>query len=183
MKQLLVNTPAGAQEIIAVDQGGGYFDPARVLWDERTDGPLPDVTLGAMVRVNGALEVDQALLAALQAKQLEYKKASAKQKLSELATAKLTGGVMINGLMISTTSAARGLLALGKIGNKAQRKIVTESGQRALLTAAQFDAVVLAVDNYGQGIMDRHYDLSAQIDACTTGAEVDAIDINVGWPT
>lgn len=114
---------------------------------------------------------------------LDEKKATLKKRLAELAAEKLSAGVVVNGLRISTTPAARGLLSLGKIGNKAQRKIVTEAGQRELLTAAQFDAVVLAVDNYGQGIMDRHYDLSAQIDACTTGAEVDAIDINVGWPT
>lgn len=50
MKKLLVNTPTGAQEVIEVGQGGGYFDAARVLWDERTDGPLPAVTMGGMKR-------------------------------------------------------------------------------------------------------------------------------------
>jgi hypothetical protein len=59
--KLLVNTPTGAQELIAVGQGGGYFDSARVLWDERTDGDLPaNITPGGMVRNGNALAFDQA---------------------------------------------------------------------------------------------------------------------------
>jgi hypothetical protein len=60
--KLLVNTPAGEQSIVSVDAGGGYFDITRVLWDERKDGPLPDITLGAMVRIGDALKVDATLL-------------------------------------------------------------------------------------------------------------------------
>lgn len=59
MKRLLINAPSGAQELIAVGPGGGYFDPARVLWDEREDGPLPAVTLGGMVRDGSALVFSQ----------------------------------------------------------------------------------------------------------------------------
>ncbi len=58
--KLLVNAQGGAQELIEVGEGGGYFDPARVLWDERTDGPLPQITLGGMVREGGSLVFDQA---------------------------------------------------------------------------------------------------------------------------
>lgn len=56
---LLVDAPSGRQEIITVGEGGGYFDPDRVVWDERTDGTLPTITLGGMVRVSGNLEFDQ----------------------------------------------------------------------------------------------------------------------------
>lgn len=48
--RLLVNAPSGLQEIVTVGEGGAYFDTSRVLWDERTDGTLPDITLGGMVR-------------------------------------------------------------------------------------------------------------------------------------
>lgn len=58
--QLLVNTPSGAQEIVTIGPGGGYFDPAAVLWDTRTDGDLPAITLGGMVRNGDALVFDQA---------------------------------------------------------------------------------------------------------------------------
>lgn len=56
--KLLINAPSGNQQIIEVSDGGGYFDPARVLWDEREDGPLPEITLGGMVREGGALVFD-----------------------------------------------------------------------------------------------------------------------------
>jgi len=57
---LLVNTPTGSQEIVTVGEGGGYFDESLVLWDERIDGGLPDITLGGMVRTDGELVFDQA---------------------------------------------------------------------------------------------------------------------------
>ena len=54
--KLLVNTPSGKQEVIEIGSGGGYFDDARVVWDERKDGKLPDdIKIGKMQRVNNAL--------------------------------------------------------------------------------------------------------------------------------
>ena len=54
--KLLVNTPSGKQEVIEIGAGGGYFDNARVVWDERKDGKLPDdIQIGKMKRVNDAL--------------------------------------------------------------------------------------------------------------------------------
>jgi len=50
MIKLLVEAPTGQQEVIEITASGSYFDPDRVLWDERTDGPLPEITLGGMVR-------------------------------------------------------------------------------------------------------------------------------------
>lgn len=65
MTRLLVNTPNGKQELIEVGEGGDYFDRARVLWDERKDGPLPGGTkAGGMVREGAALRLDATLLAA-----------------------------------------------------------------------------------------------------------------------
>ena len=63
MIKLLIDTPPGRQEIIKINPGGGYFDPARVLWDERVDGTLPDnITAGGMIRNGGALEFNQSRL-------------------------------------------------------------------------------------------------------------------------
>lgn len=55
MSRLLVDTPTGAQELISIGTGGSYFDSSRVVWDERTDGPLPSITLGGMVRQGNTL--------------------------------------------------------------------------------------------------------------------------------
>lgn len=59
MIKLLVNAPSGAQELLEVGEGGNYFDPARVVWDEREDGPLPAITLGGMVWDGGELVFSQ----------------------------------------------------------------------------------------------------------------------------
>lgn len=59
MFKLLVNSPNGYQQIIEITATGSYFDNARVLWDERTDGTLPAITLGGMVRQGDSLVFDQ----------------------------------------------------------------------------------------------------------------------------
>lgn len=53
--KLLVNSPNGEQTIVFVTESGSYFDQSRVVWDERTDGPLPAITLGKMERVGNLL--------------------------------------------------------------------------------------------------------------------------------
>ena len=59
MSKLLVNAPSGDQQLIQVGPGSGYFDESRVIWDERADGPLPEITLGGMVRSGSSLVFDQ----------------------------------------------------------------------------------------------------------------------------
>jgi hypothetical protein len=55
MYKLLVTSISGKQAIINVTETGGYFDLSRVLWDERTDGVMPEVVLGKMQRSGGEL--------------------------------------------------------------------------------------------------------------------------------
>lgn len=59
MKNILVDAPTGAQELIQIDASGGYFDPARIVWNEWADGALPAITLGGMVRSDGTLSFSQ----------------------------------------------------------------------------------------------------------------------------
>lgn len=71
MNKLLVNAPSGAQELLEVGEGGEYFDPERVVWDERDDGPMPAITLGGMVwdgdnLVYSQVRMDQHTAAVLQ---------------------------------------------------------------------------------------------------------------------
>lgn len=68
MSKLLINTPSGLQELIEIGEGGGYFDASRVLWDERTDGVLPSITVGGMVRQGSQLVFDSQLFADYEAK-------------------------------------------------------------------------------------------------------------------
>jgi hypothetical protein len=62
MIKLLVNAPVLGQQVIEVQESGGYFDQDRILWDERKDGPLPDITVGGMKRDGGSLVFDQSEL-------------------------------------------------------------------------------------------------------------------------
>lgn len=55
MASLLVDSPSGEQIIVSVDESGAYFDAARVLWDTRTRGEMPPITLGKMQRVGNEL--------------------------------------------------------------------------------------------------------------------------------
>jgi hypothetical protein len=73
--KLLVLNPQGKQEIVEVEESGGYYDDSKVIWDERKHGPLPSVTLGAMVVDNSsssrALKIDEALLQTARAEAAE----------------------------------------------------------------------------------------------------------------
>ena len=54
--RLIVNSPTGEQKIEKVSETGRYFDPSLVVWDERTDGALPDdIELGKMMRKGKSL--------------------------------------------------------------------------------------------------------------------------------
>ena len=174
---ILVNAPTGQQEIIGVGKGGGYFDTSRSIWDERDDGPMPEITLGAMIRVDDALEIDSGMLAQL----LPRKKAELITEVSTIAKQKRNAGVTINGLHIATGPDGRSLLFGAIQGGKASRKIVTKTG-RAVLTKVQIEALATAVDNYLQAVFDNQYDLEEAIEAAADQAALDAIDINAGWP-
>ena len=66
MFKLVVNRPDGIQELIKIDLSGRYFDPARVVWDERIHGALSselEAAVGGMVRDGDSVTIDDAMLA------------------------------------------------------------------------------------------------------------------------
>jgi hypothetical protein len=63
MPTLLINSPTGEQKLEVVGEGGGYFDPSKVIWNTAIDGDMPAITLGAMVRINNQLIPDNDRLA------------------------------------------------------------------------------------------------------------------------
>ena len=88
---LLVDTPSGKQELVIIGPGGGYFDPSRVVWDTRTDGALPDINLGGMVRSGNSLAFDQARMDQHTAAQavIDAAAAQAAKTAADAATAKV----------------------------------------------------------------------------------------------
>ncbi len=57
--KLLVDAPDDSQQLLEVFEGGSYFDLSRVLWDERIDGPMPEIVLGGMVREDDGLSFSE----------------------------------------------------------------------------------------------------------------------------
>lgn len=86
-KLILVDVPNGYQELLTVDIGSGYMQPAAVLWDEELDGAFPLVhipNVGGLVRVAGQLLLDAAKLQAA-----ADKKAASAAKIAARAARKL----------------------------------------------------------------------------------------------
>jgi len=52
MPKLLIEFPDSDQQMIEIESTGSFFDTTKILWDERTDGPIPDdIVPGRMVRI------------------------------------------------------------------------------------------------------------------------------------
>ena len=53
----------GIQKIIEVDTTGGYYDPSKVIWDERRQGPFPPENIpqvgGLTLGADGRFTFDQ----------------------------------------------------------------------------------------------------------------------------
>lgn len=106
-----------------------------------------------------------------------------KDRLNQIHDAKLKGSIMVSGMQISLDTDSKAIFALAKTNSRASRKIYTKAGDRAILTAAQFDALVATIENYGQDLMNKAYDTSEALDAAETEEGLDAIDVEAGWPS
>lgn len=140
MNNLLVNTPSGLQEIVTVGKGGGYFDQSRVVWDESTDGPLPYITLGGMVRSGNDLVFDQA-------RKDEHDAAIGPILAQKQAEVSKITGVEILGVMCSATGkdqAGLAAVAVGAMraqmagGTFAPTKFKFENGTELVITPENF---------------------------------------------
>lgn len=91
--KLLVQTDDANQEIICVEETGSYYDSTKILWDEREDGELPDVKLGAMKRIGDSLIVDNVELESINTKQLQDKKSQSLKLIDESSDELITAAI------------------------------------------------------------------------------------------
>lgn len=57
MPKLLVEFPDGNQQFLDIDDTGSFFDPSKVIWDERIDGEIPEgLVLGKIIKINNTLQ-------------------------------------------------------------------------------------------------------------------------------
>jgi len=62
MKRLIVNTPSGKQEVIKIEESGGYFDKSRVVWDESIDPAIDLSAVGKIKRnLDGTFDLNDAV--------------------------------------------------------------------------------------------------------------------------
>lgn len=180
MSKLLVNAPSG-QEIIEISATGGYFDAARVLWDERTDGPMPAVTLGGMKRVGDALEYDAALYTAYQDAVVKPSlKAAVAAKRYERETAGITWtGIVGQNIPIATDRDSEYLIHASYTAAKdfnMGRDWKGSDGNFYTMTAAQVMSMATSVLAYINECRALEKTKCAEIDSTGT------TDINTGWP-
>lgn len=41
----------GIQEVKKIGETGSYYDPRKIIWDEREHGELPDISVGGLYRI------------------------------------------------------------------------------------------------------------------------------------
>jgi Domain of unknown function (DUF4376) len=177
MPNLLVNAPSGRQEVIEISVTGSYFDAALVIWDERTDGPLPDLTLGKMQRSGDQLITLEDYLPAHAAVLLAEAKTA---KLTELQTAYETANyadIDHAGKSWKADKDAQQLLAAvlspGSVPPGMYWRDITET-QNAM-TFADLQALARAILDRGL-LLDSNLDTKkAAVEAATTIEEVNAI--------
>ena len=143
MNNLLVNSPTGRQEIIEVSNGGGYFDAARVLWDERIDGPMPVITLGGMTRIDGVLTYSQARADEHIAASRPPVPAQVTMRQARLA---LLGAGLLDAVQTAITSAGPAAKIEWEYAAEVQRSsgLVPAMATALGMTAAQIDALFIA---------------------------------------
>lgn len=183
--KILVNNPKGYQEIITVGEGGGYFDLSCVLWDENIDGPLPEITLGGMVRNGNSLEYDQTVMDASNIALLSDIKETKHAELAAYRYEREVGGITINGIIIKTDRESQSLIAGAKIYSDLNEAISIDwKGKSGWVTINRTTIIAIsqAVAAHVQACFTNEKAHAEAITALTTAAEIEAYDFTTGWP-
>lgn len=183
--KLLVNAPTGEQQLIEIGDGGGYFDASRVLWDERTDGPLPAITLGGMVRANGALEYSQPLFDANTSAGREAAQSAAWERIKQERDRRKSLGVKVGAHWYHSDADSRiqqiSLFVMGANVPPVQWKTLTLSPPPVFVTMTQAIAAGIfqataASDAAVFGAAEAHRV------AMEASATPETYDFSSGWP-
>lgn len=192
MSKLLVNNPQGKQEIIEVDESGGYFDPGRVVWDERDDGPLPDVAPGKLVRTaEGDLEEDAGFTPPRQDATAEQLRSEINAKRDTLVRVDIPATFPDGKGVIqyrddrdhnAITSVIQGAMAHVMAGTPGVVvTFITKDNAQRRLRADEMVSIGLSVLAEKQAIYIAARDKKDSL-AGLTQAELNAYDVDAGWP-
>jgi hypothetical protein len=177
--KLLVNSPAGWQDILQVGEGGGYFDPLRVLWDERIDGTLPAITLGGMYRVDNTLVFSQDVMDSSLACLLDAKKLEKIQALKAYV-ANITKPRVASGLGYDVDGGRDNKDDFfSKWESMLDTDVTTvrdaDNAFHVGITKAQMQLIYRAIVANGEALLTFKWQKEVEINTCTTLAELDAV--------
>lgn len=97
-----------------------------------------------------------------------------------------TGGITANGMSIHTDRESQSMVTSAALAAQLDPEMTirwkTAGGNFVTLDAAQIVGIATLVRLHVQGCFDHEADLAALIAAAETVEQLDAIDINAGWP-
>ncbi len=178
MYKLLVDTPQGTQEIIEVGEGGSYYDPSKVLWDER-DGDMPNVTCGGLIRYSGALVVDTFKRTSQDSVRLDDLKQG-----KILAIDSRTQELIVQGFIFESTSFSLSSNAqmnwirmyAGKTFLTFPMNVSTKNNNKhEILNEDDLSQFCLTAMNTVQSYIDSGNDLKEQVNDATSPSQLDAV--------
>ncbi len=112
------------------------------------------------------------------------------KKLADLANVrwqKETGGTTYNSMSLATDSESQtkyvGAVVAAQLSPLISLQWKLADGTFVTLDATAITEIAMAVRAHIQACFDREAQLLAEIETSTNKTELDAIDINVGWPT
>ncbi|MCP5246079.1 MAG: hypothetical protein H6937_09055 [Burkholderiales bacterium] len=177
MRKILVNKPSGEQAVLTLYDGGAYNDPANVLWDEQTDGPLPAIEIGKMTRVNGQLVTNNGYLPAHLSAVLQVMKSAKVESLKASYEAEIYANIVHAGKTWSADKKAQEILAqvlaVGSVPVGMYWRDVTQTQNPMSYSGLQsFAGAILARGLTADSNLDTKI---SEVNAATTFAEVDLI--------
>lgn len=131
--------------------------------------------------VTSSIPTDPDALEAFKATYASKRKAD----LAAIRYAKETAGITFNGMPVSTDRASQAMLTGAHTTVQVTPEIIIDWKGNAgwvQLNKAAIEALSQAVSSHIQSCFSNEKTVSTLIDAATTVAELEAIDLNAGWP-
>ena len=176
MFKLLINK-GGNQVVEVVHKSGGYVDMSAVMWDERTDGDLPAITLGGMVRQGNALVFDQARKDQHDTALLPQKKAEKIAELNAAYNVAIHADILHNSKTFAADEDRLNLISRFSSLNAVPTGMYFEAidGEQVPMTLTQLRALGSAMAARG---LAEHQNLTTKksvVNAATTISEIDSV--------
>ena len=118
---------------------------------------------------------------------IQESRANRKSELSAIRFERETDGIVINGVNVETNRDSQAMINGAWSASQVDPNILIDwkgaDGSWTQINAATITGIAMAVSAHVQACFSNERQLSEAIDDAETTAEVDAIDLTVGWPS